>query len=268
MKSKALYFEKENVCKNCGSEQIDNYCSNCGQKIYTKRFTVRSFFFVILNTLSIERGFFYTAKLLFTHPGKVVNDYIKGKTRSHYNPLKYLLISIGIYAFLIIGLNILDSSIETSNKILNKAENPLQMPKKIMDSFKQIVNFLPLLIIPITSLLSKWFYKSKKLFYGEHLIINCFLFGQIFILISLFTSVVVIFPLLKGYFEIMTLFIYVVYLSYSLHSVFKDSPLIDTIKATLIFFIGLSFFMILFSILFFIIVVVMAFMGYNITELA
>ena len=53
--------------------------------------------------------------MLFTHPGKVVNEYINGKTRLYYNPLKYIIIIAGIYAFLTIYLNILDANMNQMN---------------------------------------------------------------------------------------------------------------------------------------------------------
>ena len=176
-------LESKKVCKNCNSVHINNYCCDCGQRIYTKRFTLKSFFFVLLATLNIEKGFLYTLKMLFIHPGKVINDYLTGKTKHYFNPLNYIIIAAGIYAFLTIWLNLLDKSVEATNEFIysesiQNNEEALQLQKKWIDSFKNYINFVPLLMIPFASLISKWFYRSKKLFYGEHLIVNCFLFAQ------------------------------------------------------------------------------------------
>jgi hypothetical protein len=255
MKSKALYFEKETVCKNCGSTQINNYCCNCGQKVYTKRFTIKSFFFVILNTLSLERGFFYTAKMLFTHPGKVVNEYINGKTRLYYNPLKYIIIIAGIYAFLTIYLNILDANIESNEYFqknvdsLQNSEELLQMQEKWMDIFKQYINLIPLLLVPFTSLVSKWFYRSKKLFYGEHLVINCFIFAQIFILYILWSPVAVIIPSLITYFPLLTFISSIIYLCYALYSIFHESPFRAIMGGMVVYFLGMLLFFLFFLII-------------------
>jgi len=248
MIAKAKYFEKESSCKNCGSSQIDNYCSNCGQKIYTKRFTLKSFFYVILNTLSIEKGFFYTAKMLFTHPGKVVNEYINGKTRSYYNPLKYIIIIAGIYAFLTIYLNILDANIESNEYFqknidaLQSNEEALLMQKKWMDFFKQYINLIPLLLVPFTSLVSKWFYRTKKLFYGEHLVINSFIFAQIFILYILWSPVAVIIPSLITYFPLLTFISSITYLCFALYKIFHESPFRSIMGGIVIYFLGMLLF--------------------------
>ncbi len=248
MTAKTKYFEKEKVCKNCGSTQIDNYCCNCGQKIYTKRFTLKSFFFVILNTLSIERGFFYTAKMLFTHPGKVVNDYLKGKTRSYYNPLKYIIIIAGIYAFLAIYLNILDDTIESNEyfqkniETIQENEESLQYINVFLEKFKQYMNLLPLLIIPFTSLISKWFYRSRNLFYGEHLVINCFLFAQIFVLYILWSPIAAIVPSLIPYFPFLTFISSITYLCYALFRTFQESPFRAVLGGVIVYFLGILLF--------------------------
>ncbi|MFC2104914.1 DUF3667 domain-containing protein, partial [Bacteroidota bacterium] len=183
MTSKNLNMELSNTCKNCGSENIETYCSNCGQKIYTKRFTLKNFLLVFLNAFNIEKGFLYTLKMLFIQPGIIINDYIKGKTKQYFNPLKYVLIVAGLFAFLMITTNIFDTSYKASNdalynssEVLKQQKNDelaLQMENKMLEYVKQYMNLIPLIIIPFFSLVSMWFYRSRKLFYGEFLIVNC-----------------------------------------------------------------------------------------------
>ena len=265
-------LESKKVCKNCNSDHINNYCCDCGQKVYTKRFILKSFFVVLLDALNIEKGFLHTLKMLFIHPGKVINDYITGKTKPYFNPLNYIIISAAIYAFLILWLNIFDNSVEAANEILygealQKNDEVLQLKKKWMDFYKQFVNFIPLLMIPFTSLISKWFYRSKKLFYGEHLIINCFLFAQCFIIIIILTPIVVIIPSLITYFSIIALFATIIYLSFALYKTFQGSRFRAIIGAILIYFIGYLLFILFLIIVLFIIGIIIILLDYNISDL-
>ncbi len=41
-------MEKTKTCKNCNSVNINNFCSDCGQKVYDKRFTIKSFIMDLL----------------------------------------------------------------------------------------------------------------------------------------------------------------------------------------------------------------------------
>ncbi|MBU8893794.1 MAG: DUF3667 domain-containing protein [Bacteroidales bacterium] len=277
MKSKDAYFEKEKVCKNCNSTQIDNYCSNCGQKIYTKRFTLKIFFFVFLDAFNIERGFIYTLKMLTFKPGVIINEYIKGKTKSYFNPLKYVILIAGIYAILVVSTNIFDTSIESSNKILSKnsevinqaqnSEETIEFQKKFIEFFKQYINIIPILIIPFLSLVTMWFYRSKKLFYGEFLIVNCYLLAQSYVITFILSiPLVIIIPTLTNYVPLGLLMITIVYYSYALYKVFLGSPIVATIKAILIYVIGTLFFYIFFMFLFIIFMIIITLFGLSLTD--
>ena len=80
-------------CKNCGTAFSGNYCPHCGQKHLSDRYTLRKLLWeawaVVTN---VEQGFWYTTKTLFLNPALIITDYIKGKTKPYYNPLRYLII--------------------------------------------------------------------------------------------------------------------------------------------------------------------------------
>jgi uncharacterized protein DUF3667 len=282
MKSKAKYFEKEKVCKNCGSTQIDNYCSNCGQKIYTKRFTLKNFFFVFLDAFSIEKGFLLTFKMLFFKPGVLINEYIKGKTKSYFNPLKYVILVAGIYAIIVVSSGILDSSMEVGQEVMFKNsevlkqqqeavdnnEEALQLQNKLIEKFKQYVNLIPLLMIPFTGLVTMWFYRSRKLFYGEFLIVNCYIFSQSFIIIALIlVPIVLIFPFLKSYFPAISAITTLAYISFALYKTFKGSPILAVIKTIFIYIIGSLFFFIFLLIALYLFINVISLFGINLADL-
>lgn len=125
------------------------------------------------------------------------------------------------------------------------------MQERWMDIFKQYINLIPLLLVPFTSLVSKWFYHSKKLFYGEHLVINCFIFAQIFILYILWSPVAIIIPASITYFPLLTFISSIIYLCYALNRIFQESPFRAIMGGIVVYFLGMLLFF-----LFFIIIVI------------
>ena len=262
------------VCRNCNSALVNNFCSECGQKVHTRRFTLKSFFHVLLGALNIEKGFLHTLIMLFTRPGVVVNDYLSGKTKPYYNPFNYLLISAAVYAFLLLWLDIYDTSVESATDIINNMnkamennEEALEFQQRWMAFYRQYVNLVPLFMIPFTSLISKWFFRSHKLFYGEHLILNCFVFAQSFFITILLTPLAVAFPKIMGFFPIVSLIAVLAYLSFAYYKTFKESVFESIMGTILIYVAGMVLFILVFMILFIAFILIFILLGYSISDL-
>ena len=259
-------------CPNCGSTAFENYCSSCGQRIYQKRFTFKGFFDVVGDALNIERGIIHTAIWMFANPGRVINDYLNGKTKSYFNPLNYILIITGIYAFLILSLDIFDTSIETTNSILqnnNLQTSPeaLEFQQKWISFFKKYVNFVPLLMLPFASLLSKWYFYKRKLFYGEHLILNIFIYAHSILITILIAPLVLLVPKMLQVFPLVNLGLSLIYFTYALRSIFKTSIMKALGGAIAIQAGGFILFITSFILLAMIIVLLLNSIGVNIMEL-
>ena len=86
------------LCKNCGNEFNGNFCNQCGQKASVKRLTYRSLADNLLQGfLHVDKGFFYTIRMLIVNPGKVVLDFINCKRASYFQPFPLLIILATIY---------------------------------------------------------------------------------------------------------------------------------------------------------------------------
>ena len=255
------------VCKNCGSENTESYCAKCGQKTYTERFTLKAFFRVFLNAFDIEKGFFYTLKMLFIDPGKIVHEYLNGRTKDYFNPLKYLIIIAGIDAILMVWLNVFDADMDNTSKLLRQIGEPSELQQKLTLFTKQYLNLISILMVPFISLVSKWYYKKHKLFYGEHLIIICFLYAQILIIAIAIYPIYLVFPALYNYVILIPYVILVLYFSYALYKIFKSTFFKSFIGAILINVIGAIFFFIFFLIVMMSVLYIMAKMGYPIGDL-
>nr|WP_321354774.1 DUF3667 domain-containing protein [uncultured Draconibacterium sp.] len=215
-------------CPTCSSTAIDNYCSNCGQKIYHKRFTLKGFFSVVGNALNLERGFLHTMVWMFRNPGKVIDDYLYGRTKPYLNPLNYIIIISGVYAFIVLSLNILDSGVETINHLsgidqLNSSPEATQLQEQWMETVKKYTNFIPLLMLPFSSLASKWYFRRKRLYYGEHLILNTYVLAHSILITIILAPLVLVIPGLLPIFTLVNLCFTFSYLTYAFRSYFKRS---------------------------------------------
>lgn len=89
------------VCKNCGQTFQGEYCNHCGQKKF-KRLT-RSYLWHGLrqDLFDIDSGLLLTFKELWIHPGVMVLNYVRGKSRRYYSPLRYLFFWTALYLLVI-----------------------------------------------------------------------------------------------------------------------------------------------------------------------
>jgi hypothetical protein len=89
------------VCKNCGKEFIGSYCPICGQEAKTSRLNFSSFTDSLFSGLTnISRGFGFTMINLFSRPGYMLNDFIKGKRIFFTKPFQMLFVLAAVYAVL------------------------------------------------------------------------------------------------------------------------------------------------------------------------
>lgn len=258
---------KENECKNCKSHFQGLYCNKCGQKLIQERNTLKHFFELIFDFFNIERGLSYTIKLLFTNPGQLINEYLTGRTKDFYNPLKYLFIIVGLSTIFVIWSDIFDTNLENTKKLLGSGneENNFQ---SLVDSYvKEYLNLITILILPFYSLISKWIFKKHKQYYAEHLIINSYLFAQYTLMQTIILFIVYFIPGLIKFLDLFGLAVFVSYYTYALRSIYKIKFLKSFVASIGIFVISALLFLLSFLMLGIIVLVVLQLSGANLKEL-
>ena len=92
---------KTTKCLNCGTEFEGNFCPECGQSAETGRFTMRFIFENLLAAfLSKDGGIWFTLKNLFTRPGAMIVEILKGKRRRYFSPFPMLFFVLTFYLLL------------------------------------------------------------------------------------------------------------------------------------------------------------------------
>lgn len=79
----------EKNCLNCGSEVPERFCSHCGQEnIETKETFMHQLQHVIGDITHFDSKFFRTVKYLFSRPGFLTMEYLKGKRVDYVRPIQ------------------------------------------------------------------------------------------------------------------------------------------------------------------------------------
>jgi len=255
------------VCKNCTNQFHGIYCYQCGQKVINERITLKHLFEIAFDSFNLDRGLLFTVKMMFIDPGKLILDYLNGRTKDFYNPLKYLLLIAGINALLMIWLNVFEANVENTNELMGIDEQAQKLQTAVTGYMKQFLHFVAILSLPFYSLVSKWLFNKRKLFYAEHLTINSYLFAQI-TLIQILTIVLVYFiPDLSKFMLAIGSLIFISYYTYALRDVFQIKTLKSLLSSIAIYVLGM-FMMMLFVVSFTVVVMlILKLSGFNLKEI-
>jgi len=234
------------ICKNCSNTFNGNYCNICGQKVINQRFSLKDALNdTLASTFALDKGFFYTLSQLFIDPGKTIKEYLSGKTKVYFNPLKFIIIIAGLSAFISIITKSFDRNLYVTNTLSPEDLNSTQL--KIIAFFKNYVNIIMLILVPFYTFAYKLFFLRKKLNYTEHLIINCYAFGA-GILLIIVPSIVFLFIQDISIIETITGFVIQISVySYFYYKLSNKSLHITIFYSTIAIFIGLVLMLLVFA---------------------
>jgi hypothetical protein len=106
-------------CLNCGTHLDSQFCPECGQKNKDYRLSFRDLFSDFLEELlDFDSRVIRSLRTLFTKPGLLTTEYIKGRRISYLPPVRIYLVASVLF-FLILSLKSLIPSIQ-NNKFINE----------------------------------------------------------------------------------------------------------------------------------------------------
>lgn len=175
-------MEVQNTCKNCAAELNGPFCGQCGQVVITKRITVRNLISYILAAITnVERGLWFTLRGLLKNPGTVIQEYVNGRTRPYYHPLRLAFLLGTISVILMFAFFDFAAAQESFASALNPdvSEEQRAFQMKVNEAIRPFVNFFPLLLLPFYAMASYRFHRKKQLNFAEHLVLNAYLYSLI-----------------------------------------------------------------------------------------
>jgi hypothetical protein len=152
-------------CLNCSKPLHDAYCAHCGQSAHTHRLNWKHFLHDIPHSVfHIDKGFFYTAKELFKHPGTTVRSFLDGKRISHFRPITYALF-LGV----IISLSILAENVPQEVKPVEADPSDADVHMAIDGGtinylFSKYYGLLVILCVPVYAFFAWLFYRKERNF--------------------------------------------------------------------------------------------------------
>lgn len=155
------------ICSNCSNNFDTNYCPNCGTPARTKRIDKKYVLHEVQHGIfHFEKGFLYTVKELFVHPGHSIRSFIQGERSKHYKPIGFVIVTSIIYSILSHALHYKPDLKIPSGNI-----------SKIFDWVGENYNYSNLIEILFIAFTLNWFFRKKGYNYFENLVLLCYLTG-------------------------------------------------------------------------------------------
>ncbi len=97
-------------CLNCGSPLSSKFCPECGQKNKDYHLTLKNLFSDFLEELlDVDSRVLKSLKLLFTNPGFLTSEYVKGHRVSYLPPVRIYLVASVLFFLSLTMVNLLPS---------------------------------------------------------------------------------------------------------------------------------------------------------------
>ncbi len=166
-----LDMEQEiTVCLNCGNQFEGNFCPVCGQAASTKRFTLGLIVKKCFEAFDFEHGMLLVIKELTIRPGTIIRQYIAGRRKPLYDPLRYLFWTTALMTL----LNVL---IDPQNAYMAKIEvDGVARNVNLWTTSNMTAMFL--ISLPIYAMMTRLFFREWKFNFSEHLILNMYSIGH------------------------------------------------------------------------------------------
>ena len=103
--SKHKHRRKTNVCPNCGTilKPDFEFCPTCGQENHSLKIPIGHLVYEFIESIfHFDTKVWNTLKAIFTHPGRLTNDFVAGK-RARYVPPARLYVFVAFFFFLMLN---------------------------------------------------------------------------------------------------------------------------------------------------------------------
>ncbi|WP_020538647.1 DUF3667 domain-containing protein [Lewinella cohaerens] len=148
-----------------------------------KRISTKTIGASLLSILNLERGIFYTVWELIKNPGAAMRRYLFTNRSGFIEPMKFLVVTIPIYLFISFTF-FPDSGFFAGfeNGLAGNQDDAIDpekqaLTKNLISIFKEYANLLLLITVPLAAIFTKILFRKYRLNFGEHLVINAFLYG-------------------------------------------------------------------------------------------
>jgi hypothetical protein len=187
-------------CLNCGAPRFGEYCHACGQRFHDGHLTLRVVWrWFAHDVLDFDGGLLRAMREMLIRPGAMIRSYVQGQRERYGNPFTYLFLSVALS--LIIWTLLADPVAE-------------QMKVMIAENAKSLTNFsaaqkarwieLQVGLVPYTAQIAlamcllfvaslRLLFRKSGYNFAEIFVFGLFSTGQIFLVYSVLTLVLLLF---------------------------------------------------------------------------
>jgi hypothetical protein len=141
--------------------------------------------------IQLDKGFLFTIREMFVHPGATLLDYLSGKRKRHVKPFTYLIVLSTLYYLVTLAIGqstwIDDLISGWMTGAIEKSRDAEVSP--MVNWFAKNYAYLTLFLVPVFSLGSYLSFRGFGRNYFEHIVANSFITGHQAIIYSLFALI-------------------------------------------------------------------------------
>jgi hypothetical protein len=177
-------------CKNCGKEIQVKYCSYCGQEVIKERLSIGELARKFIETIThAEQGIFRLVKELCLKPGVVSREYIDGRRKKYFSPIKYLIIVVSVSAIVVVNFEGYGIDYEPTFSEESKIDDIVEQKYFNHNYYK----YLLFLSIPLAALVTRVVFRRSGNNYAEDLVLNTYVLSQVVLFHTIIVTPLLIF---------------------------------------------------------------------------
>lgn len=219
--------ETELQCRNCGKKvkEKHKFCPACGQSTRLKRIDIRDVWdMTIKKLLHADSTLLQLIIGLALRPGPMIREYMFGRRKKVYSPIKFLFYMAGISVFVTEYFRLFE--------LMPGGNNPASI------LIQRYNNLFVLVGVPVSGLFSWLLFRKKEFNFSEHLVFHAFLAGfRAFFFLLILTPLTVIWPEKYTVFMGIYLLLFLTYSSWATIGFLGGPNWVTVIKTVLTYFI-------------------------------
>lgn len=184
------------VCKNCLFTFEGIYCNHCGQRTTEGRFYFKDLREDFLNNvLAVDSPLPRTVRLLFQNPGRMAQEYIAGKRKLYYQPVRYFIFMLAFYLIVRSLLNF--NPVDLNLQAMDAKEAITSQHSSAMEASRFLaahINLILPIFIFLLGAISKLVFRKSSYNFVEFILFFLYVIGQYLFIATLIIPFTFIHP--------------------------------------------------------------------------
>ena len=169
-------------CVNCGAEFTGDYCHSCGQRRKVRRLTFGGAWLDFQqHILGLDNKFFRTFKSIWVNPGGVAKANIEGNRVRYMGPVSYFFVVVTLLLLIIsiFGVKWTDFLRESTEAFdTSQTERQQQFQQDMMTQIYNNFRVFQFFVIPFFALAAKMLFRKSGYNFLEHMVLVFYIQAQ------------------------------------------------------------------------------------------